>query len=223
MKKILFAFALIAAFLSAGDITAQNGGFYVYTGDAYVSTGMSVEHNMEQRTGQYLTGTYADYVQGNGYSLYSSDEIYVSFGIGYRFTDGIGLEVGVMEDVSHSGFRDYNNGNATIEGMAVVGSLYKSTPLNKNLDAVVSLSYRHLTLDGKSYYDFLLEPICLEYLTGNRHWGFRLSPFSIEVLSRTAEEERTSQNSRKSFNTISGELTTAINFNKFPIRVSFYF
>lgn len=223
MKKMLFAFALIAAFLSVEEVTARNRGFYIYTGDAYVSSGMSVEHNMEERSRQYLTGTYTEVVQGEGYSLYSNSELYVSLGIGYRFLNGIGLEVGVMEDVSRFGFRDYNNGDAQVGGVAIVGSLYKSAPLNENLGVVVSLSYRHLALQGKAYYDFLLEPICLEYLTRNKHLGFRFSPFSVEVLTRTAKEERNPQYTQDSFNNSVGSLTTSVNFNTFPIRVSYYF
>lgn len=225
MKKILFAFAVIAACLSAREAKAQHRGFYLYTGDAFISSGMTIDHNFEEQTNSYLTGSSSNKVKGDGYSLYSSNEKYISLGAGYRSVGGFGLEVGVLSDVSYSSFRkldgDKDEGNAYVE--ALMAGLYQSMAINDNLNLIVSLSYRHLIIQGCSYHDMLLEPLCLEYMTRNKHWGFRLSVLSFEALTRTAKEESLEQIPGDSFNNSLGAITFGMDLNSFPIKVCYYF
>lgn len=226
MKKYLFAFAVIAACLSSKDVMAGDYGFYAYTGCAFASTGMTIDQRIEEQTTMYVTGPYTTRTRGEGYSLYSSNEKYISLGVGYRFESGLGLEIGVMDDVAYSAFRELD-GDVKNEGKtyneALVAGLYKSSAINNNLNLIVALSYRHLILEGKSYHDVLVEPLCMEYMTNNRHWGFRLSLFSLEALTRTAKEEQNGQNSQNSFDNSLGTITTGLNFNSFPIKVCYYF
>lgn len=225
MKKILFASVLFIACLSAQKVMAQHGGFYVYTGDAFVASGMAIDHKFEENTSTYLTGTYTERVKGDSYSLYSTNEKFISLGIGYRFQGGLGIEGGVMYDVFYSAFKE--SAGYKYEGKsyqeALVAGLYKSTAINDNLNLIVSMSYRHLILEGKSYHDVLIEPLNLEYMTGNGHWGFRLSVFSIEAITRTAKEERMPQYSQDSFNNSLGAMTIGLNLNSFPVKVCYYF
>ena len=225
MKKIFFSLVLFVASLSVQETMAQNSGFYVYTGDAFVASGMAIDHKFEDNTSTYLTGTYTEKVKGDGYSLYSTNEKYISLGIGYRFQGGLGIEVGVMDDILYSAFKEYdgdkNEGKSYQE--ALVAGLYKSSAINDNLNLIVSMSYRHLILGGESYHDVLIEPINMEYMTGNGHWGFRLSLFSIEALTRTAKEEVTTQYPQDSFNNSLGTISVGLNLNSFPIRVCYYF
>ena len=224
MKKILFAFVLFAVSLSVQEVSARHRGFYVYTGDAFVASGMVIDHEFEEQTNTYLTGSYTEKVKGTGYSLYSSNQKYISFGIGYRFEGGFGFEAGVMDNVLYSAFKENdggkNEGKAYQE--ALVAGLYQSSAITDNLNLIVSMSYRHLILEGKSYHDVLIEPLNLEYMTGNRHWGFRLSLFSLEALTRTAKEESGPQ-SQSSFNNSFGTIAIGLNLNTFPINVCYYF
>lgn len=222
MKKILFAFTVIAACLSARETVAQNSGFYLYTGDAFITSGINIDQRNDEQTNTYLTGYPATTAKGDGYSLFSSNERLISLGAGYRFEDGFGLEVGAMADVSHSSFReldgDKDEGNAYVE--ALMAGLSKSTAINKKLNLIVSLSYRHLIIQGSSYHDVLLEPLCLEYMTRNKHWGFRLSVLSFEALTRTAKEERVKAGLS---NSVLGAITYGMDLNSFPIKVCYYF
>lgn len=233
MKKILFAFVAITACLSTLDITAQHSGFYLYTGDAFVSTGMMLDKRIDDNTNTYLTGTYTEKTNGNGYSLYSSNERYITLGAGYRFEGGFGIELGVMSDVLYSGFLDqdyhndkydqydYNEGKTN--NLAVAGSLYHSSAVTDNLNLILSLSYRNLIIGSKAYRDFLIEPLCLEYMTPSRHWGFRFSLFSLETISRNEEEKSDNSISPPSFRETAGKMSTGLVLNSCPIKVCYYF
>ena len=49
MKKILFAFTVIAACLSAREAVAQNSGFYLYTGDAFITSGINIDQRNDEQ------------------------------------------------------------------------------------------------------------------------------------------------------------------------------
>ena len=202
MKKILFIIILAVGLLFPANIIAQRNCFYLCTGDAFVNTGLAFMGNSD-----------------DGYSNLSQYSELLSLGTGFRLSNGSGLECNLF----YQGTYFKNDGGSSVKGLGL--TFYLSSEIVDNIHWSWNLSYRRIWMSEISgsdgFHDLLFEPCVFEYMTSNGHWGFRLSVISIETAFTFLKD---TDLKKESFLMNSKDKTGyAINFNKFPIQIAYYF
>lgn len=201
MKKSLFALVLMAGCLMSQYVMAQNTGLYFFAGGGYVSSGLAL-------------GKDSKHDDNYSYSNLSSDCL--SVGTGYKSNGGLGFEIGFLMNETY--VKGRSGAGSSISG--IKGSLYHSSPVTDNINWSFFISYCNLTVSSQSFHDIQIEPFVFEYRRRNSHWGFRLSPITIEAMTTVREDDKKSNYLSGSSNM--GASAIGVSVNSFPIQVAFY-
>lgn len=203
MKKIRIVLVVLCC-LTSHEVMAHNG-VYVYTGDAFVTTGFTFDKLSSDKS------------KTDNVTSYRLNTTLISAGLGYRSQYGGGIELGVLGNYSF--LKDNDNFHEGLAGICV--RVYQTSSISRNCNWMFALSYRYLSVSQSGYsgrfHDLLIEPFVFEYLTDNKHWGFQVSLVSLEAMANIPDV------ASREYDTNAGYAVVGVSVNSFPVKIVYYF